>query len=287
MRSPIQCTYFGANSWLLELANLRVLIDPWLVDSLVFGGQRWLFEAVHRNNWAIPERIDLILLSQGLPDHAHVPTLEQLDRTIPVVGSVNAAKVVEKLGYSDITPLQPGEIHTLKKRLEIRALPGAPVPKVENGYLLTRLKDECKLYYEPHGFAPADVGNYAPVDGVISPVVNLELPLLGPFVKGQETAFELAKTLQPTFLLQTTAGGNIEYRGLLNSILKAKGSIEELQQRLRDEGSTTQILSLEPGQPCKLRFPSPSEEGSLSNALPWFAKVKALWKTRLKPIASS
>ena len=29
-------TYFGSNSWLLELAGLRVLVDPWLVDALVF-----------------------------------------------------------------------------------------------------------------------------------------------------------------------------------------------------------------------------------------------------------
>jgi len=34
----MQLTWFGANSWLLEWQQ-RILIDPWLVGSLVFGGQ--------------------------------------------------------------------------------------------------------------------------------------------------------------------------------------------------------------------------------------------------------
>ena len=40
----MQLTYFGANGWLLELAGQRLLLDPWLVGPLRFGGAGWLFE---------------------------------------------------------------------------------------------------------------------------------------------------------------------------------------------------------------------------------------------------
>jgi L-ascorbate metabolism protein UlaG (beta-lactamase superfamily) len=39
----MQLTYFGANGWLLELAGQRLLLDPWLVGPLRFGGAGWLF----------------------------------------------------------------------------------------------------------------------------------------------------------------------------------------------------------------------------------------------------
>ncbi|MEM1369418.1 MAG: MBL fold metallo-hydrolase, partial [Cyanobacteria bacterium P01_H01_bin.15] len=29
-------TYLDSNSWLIELAGQQILLDPWLVDDLVF-----------------------------------------------------------------------------------------------------------------------------------------------------------------------------------------------------------------------------------------------------------
>ncbi|MBE9018351.1 MBL fold metallo-hydrolase, partial [Chroococcidiopsidales cyanobacterium LEGE 13417] len=43
----MKLTRIDLNSWLLEIAGLRVLIDPWLIDPLVFYGQPWLFSATH------------------------------------------------------------------------------------------------------------------------------------------------------------------------------------------------------------------------------------------------
>ena len=40
MRS--QATYFGANGWLLEIADCRVLVDPWLSGPLVFPPGAWM-----------------------------------------------------------------------------------------------------------------------------------------------------------------------------------------------------------------------------------------------------
>ncbi|KKJ00225.1 MBL fold metallo-hydrolase [Prochlorothrix hollandica] len=251
----MQLTYFGANSWFLEVGQLRILLDPWLVDSLTFGGQRWFFEVTNRYQPPIPRRIDLILLSQGLPDHAHRPTLEQLDRTIPVIGSASAAKLASQLGYTQVTTLKPGQGQTLGKGLEIRALAGAPVPQVENGYLLSQRRDGRKLYYEPHGFAAPELVNYGPVDVVISPVVNISLPLAGPIVKGKTTALGLAQQLKPHYFLPTAAGGDVDYTGILDRILTTEGSVAAFKAQVSAAGLATQVLDPKPGRPYGLRFP--------------------------------
>ncbi|MGB5975518.1 MAG: MBL fold metallo-hydrolase, partial [Nodosilinea sp.] len=151
-------TWFDSNSWLLTLGGQHILVDPWLVGELVFGQQSWLFRGMHPKPQPIPERIDLILLSQGLEDHAHPPTLEALNRSIPVVGSPNAAKVARELGYSQVTALDHGETFTLPGPVTIKAVPGSPVGPtlVENGYILRDGVAGPSVFYEPHGFHRPD-----------------------------------------------------------------------------------------------------------------------------------
>ncbi|NEO04413.1 MULTISPECIES: MBL fold metallo-hydrolase [Moorena] len=248
-------THFGANSWLLELPEQRILIDPWLVGSLVFGNQPWFFkgdkpEALN----SIPDKIDLILLSQGLEDHAHTPTLEKLDKTIPVVASTSATKVVKQLGYTQVTTLTAGESVPLGDHIEIRALPGAPIGpfQQENAYLIKQLDSGKSLYYEPHGYPPAEVKDYAPVDIVISPAVTLELPLLGPVIQGHKTALQLAQWLQPQVFLPTAADEIVEYQGVLASVLREVGSLEELRSQLLQQNLPTKVITPKVGVSLEL-----------------------------------
>ncbi|MGK7879031.1 MAG: MBL fold metallo-hydrolase, partial [Crocosphaera sp.] len=71
----MQLTWLDNNSWLMEISGKRILLDPWLVGSLVFGNLEWLFKGVKGKTYDIGQQIDLIVLSQGLDDHAHIPTL--------------------------------------------------------------------------------------------------------------------------------------------------------------------------------------------------------------------
>jgi L-ascorbate metabolism protein UlaG (beta-lactamase superfamily) len=242
-------TYLNNNSWLIELAGQRILLDPWLVGPLVFGNQPWFFKAEHTVPCSIPEQIDLILLSQGLPDHAHPPTLEALDHDIPVVASPSAAKLVKKLGYSQVTALDHGKA-TRKDSVEIQAFPGSPIGPllVENAFVLTDLTHQTRLYYEPHGFHSETVQAVNPVNVIITPLINLNLPLIGPFIKGGESALEVVKWLQPEFVLSTAAGGDVEYAGMLNKFLKLDGDIKDFRQLLADNGCKAQVLDPKPGQ---------------------------------------
>ncbi|MDJ0716331.1 MAG: MBL fold metallo-hydrolase [Prochloraceae cyanobacterium] len=250
----MQLTYLDSNSWLIEIAQKKILIDPWLVGQLVFGDAPWFFKGKKLYDRQIPEDIDLILLSQGLEDHAHTPTLKTLDRNIPVVGSPTAAKVVEELGYTSVTALDHEQTHILGDKVEIKAVPGSPIgPQlVENGYLIKNLETGHNLYYEPHGYHSPSLKQYAPVDVIITPIVNLKILYLLSFIKGQQSALEVCQWLQPQVILPTAAGGDVKFEGLLVSVLSAEGSAEQFRSLLSQNNLSTRVIEPKPGEPFRL-----------------------------------
>jgi L-ascorbate metabolism protein UlaG (beta-lactamase superfamily) len=236
-------TWLDSNSWLIEMGGQRILLDPWLVGSLTFGNLPWLFKGDKNTDRPLPENIDLILLSQGLPDHAHIPTLEKLDRSIPVVASPNAAKIVQRMGYTQVTTLAHSQ-EFIAGQVKIQAVPGSLVGPtlVENGYVITDLADKNSLYYEPHGSHSPTLKNLAPVDVVITPIIDLKIPLLGSVIKGTASAVQAAEWLHPQFILPTAAGGDISFEGLLMSVLKAEGDAQTLRSLLAAKKITTKVL---------------------------------------------
>ena len=236
-------TWYGSNSWLIEIANKRILLDPWLVGPLVFGNQSWFFKAEQSQAYEIPENIDVILLSQGLPDHAHPPTLEALDKNIPVWGSPNAIKVVEKLGFQNLNAIEHGQSAELEG-LSVAAFPGSPIGPMltENAYVIRDRNSTESLYYEPHGFHSSDLDNTQPIDVAIVPLIDLTLPLLGPFIQGGKAAMKLAQQIQPSRIIPTTVGGDVTYSGILNNLLGAKGDLEELRQEFQSQNINAEIL---------------------------------------------
>ena len=243
-------TWLDSNSWLIEVEGVRILLDPWLVGDLVFGNLTWLFRGEKTKQKPLPEDIDLILLSQGLEDHAHPATLKELDHKIAVVGSPNAAKVVQELGYSQVTALKHGESQKIKDLVEITAMPGSPIgPQlVENGYLIKNLQTGETLYYEPHGYHSASLKEKLPIDIVVTPIINLKLPLVGAVIKGQESALEVCQWLQPKVIIPTAAGGDINFSGLLLSFLSAQGDAATFSKLLLENQLTTQVIDPKPGE---------------------------------------
>ncbi|MCS7293198.1 MAG: MBL fold metallo-hydrolase [Gloeomargarita sp. SKYBB_i_bin120] len=256
----MRVTWFEANTWLLEWAGLRLLVDPWLVGPLVFGGMEWLFKAERRRPIPeLPSHLDAIVITQGLEDHCHPATLKRLDPTTPVIASPSAAKVVRELGYTQVTALAHGEQTTLADKLRVQALPGAPVgpTQVENAYLLRELATGQTLYYEPHGYHQGVFQVTDKVDVAIAPVIDLTLPLVGPIIRGNQVALELAQKLKPQVLL-STAMGDYEASGLLLRFVQAKGDVTTLQQQMTQAGLPTRVLELTPGEPVELSLAASS-----------------------------
>ncbi len=224
----LHATYLGANGWLLEFGALRVLVDPWLTGPLEFPPGAWFFRGALPAERPAPLPVDLLVLTQGLPDHCHAASLALLPPTTPVVGSPSAVARARALGFTQLTALAHGESHC-HEQLRLTASLGAPVPQPENGYLFDH--PAGRLYLEPHGFLDPSLPEQ-PLDAVITPVVDLGLPLVGAFVKGQQVLPQLVERFNPLTVLVSTTGGDVRFEGALNRLLWLKGSLQAAEAML-------------------------------------------------------
>ena len=156
-----------------------------------------------------------------------------------------AAKVVKGLGFSQVTSLSPGQQHQ-QGDLLIQASAGARVPLVENGYLLEW--PEGSLYLEPHGVLDPALPQ-RPVDTVISPVIDLGLPLAGNFITGASVLPDLIDRFQPQQVLASTTGGDVQFSGLISRFLEASAPGTEPTTVADGCGITMPV----PGQPIMLK----------------------------------
>ena len=250
----MHATYLGANGWLLEFGGLRVLVDPWLRGDLVFPPGPWLLRGQLGQALPVPEHLDLLLLTQGLADHCHPPSLELLPGDLPVVGSASAAARMRTLGFTQVSALQPGERYSVGE-LTLTATAGAPVPALENGYLLEHPLGT--LYLEPHGFLAADLPA-RPLDAVITPVVDVGLPLAGAVVKGRQALPQLLERFDPLTVLASATGGDVRFTGLLSGLFRLEGTVTEAAELVAAAGEGHRLIDPVPGQRYAVAVRSPS-----------------------------
>ena len=234
-----EATYLGSNGWFIKFKKTNLIVDPWLKGDLIFPPGDWFFKGSLEKEILIDKEIDIILLTQGLPDHCHVPTLEMFKKDIPIICPKSAIEKLEKIGFSSIKMLKPKE-KTNQFDLSFEATAGAPVPQIENGYIV-KDNQENGFYIEPHGYLDENL-NKQNLDAVITPTKNLELPLVGSFVKGADVIPKLINKFNPKFILSSTVGGDAKYSGFLNNFISVKEYKEELNCNLINLESMQSIM---------------------------------------------
>ena len=80
------------------------------------------------------------------------------------------------------------------------------------------------------------------LDAVITPTKNLELPLVGSFVKGADVIPKLIDKFNPKFILSSTVGGHAKYSGFLNNFISVQDYEDELNCNLVDLKSLQSIM---------------------------------------------
>lgn len=103
-------TYLGHAAILLEGGGTRILMDPWLTDP-AYHGSWWHYPPLALGPRDIP-RPDWIYISHEHADHFDPPSLEQLDRGIPIViANFRNKRFRDRLGalgFGDVTELDFG-----------------------------------------------------------------------------------------------------------------------------------------------------------------------------------
>jgi len=234
-----QATYLGSNGWLIKFKKTNLIIDPWLKGDLIFPPGEWFFKGSLEEEILIDKEIDIILLTLGLPDHCHVPTLEMFRKDIPINCPKSAVKTLEKIGFTSIKMHKPTE-KTIQFNLSFEATAGAPVPQIENGYIVKDYQNSG-FYIEPHGYLDENLDKQS-LDAVITPTKNLELPLVGSFVKGADVIPKLINKFNPKYILSSTIGGDAKYSGFLNNFISVHDYEEALNCNLVDLKSMQSIM---------------------------------------------
>ena len=124
--------------------------------------------------------------------------------------------------------------------LSFEATTGAPVPQIENAYIVKDDQDNG-FYIEPHGYLDENLKKQN-FDAVITPTKNLELPILGSFVKGADVIPKLINKFNPKFILSSTVGGDATYSGFLNNFISVQDYEEGLDCNLVDLKSMQSIM---------------------------------------------
>ena len=234
-----EATYLGSNGWFIKFKKTNLIIDPWLKGDLIFPPGEWVFKGSLEEEISIDKKIDIVLLTQGLPDHCHIPTLKMFRKDIPIICPKSALGILEKIGFSSIKMLKPTE-KTIQFNLSFEATAGAPVPQIENGYIVKDDQDNG-FYIEPHGYLDENLKKQT-LDAIITPTKNLELPLVGSFVKGADVIPKLINKFNPKYILSSTVGGEAKYSGFLNNFISVQDYKEELNCNLIDLETMQSIM---------------------------------------------
>lgn len=104
MTEVARVTYVGHATVLIEIDGVRLLTDPVLRRRV---GPLWRHGALPDPRLA--EDVDAVLVSHLHHDHADVPSLRRLSRTVPVLAAPGSGDFLARLGCGDVRELAPGD----------------------------------------------------------------------------------------------------------------------------------------------------------------------------------
>lgn len=270
-------TYYGVNTFSLNIGEKKILVDPLLVGDLTFFGQNWAYAGSKRDDArsvqpeprAVYDTFDVVVLTQGLEDHAHLPTLRSIDKRMQIVASPNAAKVAEGLGFRSVKALEHEKSVNIGKYLRVTAVPGSvvgpPWDEPENGFVFSDMRPGGRsIGIEPHGnFLGPLLGTSlkllprAPKVSVDALIMPLTAQSIGgyPLVNGIPEAIKTLQALRPVpkFVLPLN-NGNIDANGPLAAALKEEGTVDEFKQQISQHPrlSKIQVLDVTPGRAVRV-----------------------------------
>lgn len=106
----LRTTFLGHQGWLLSTGSTHVLVDPLLTEAFGHGGHLGRVYPPRRIETSALPPIDAVILTHEHDDHFDVPSLDRIDRRIPIHlssrSSSAAHALLRSMGFS-VVPLVP------------------------------------------------------------------------------------------------------------------------------------------------------------------------------------
>ena len=233
--SNVTFTPIGNNTFVLEGAGTRLLIDPFLEEDLVFGIPQFfrLIKDPKLAGIARAGKFDAVVLTQHLPDHAHPPTLKRIDKDVPVIAPPSARALLTELGFRNVRIVAFDETVEVGNGVKVTAGRGSVVGPPGSTPMNALMFDfyGAKIYHEPHGVHDMRfLDQFEGVEAAIAPCVTATIPALNyALVNGADEAVQLAKSLRPKRVVAFDNSGG-EYSGWLTKVLSGKDETDRLKE---------------------------------------------------------
>ena len=93
---------------------------------------------------------------------------------------------------------------------------------------------------------------------MITPVVDVGLPLAGAIVKGREVLHQLLDRFDPLTVLASATGGDVRFTGLLGGLFRVEGTLAEAAETVEWSGPGRRLLDPVPGERYAVAVRNPS-----------------------------
>lgn len=268
-KREVRYTSLANNTFVLQYKDVRLLIDPWLVDDLIFykpGFYRGK-KPPSVKGMEVAGRYDAVILTQYLPDHAHPPTLRKIPRSTPVLAPQQALPLLNELGFTNVRVLNYGDtiapvqsapgVEITAGRGSVVGPPGSP-HQLALVFSFADTADSSStpltVYHEPHGMHDNTfLAKYkGKLDVAIAPIVKSKFPILLDYaiVNGSAEALKLCKAVKPrAFMGFDNSGGG--QTGFLAKFLAQTGGMDEFKGLVAKEKDLANMELLFPERPLQ------------------------------------
>ncbi len=241
-------------SWMIQVAGKKVVIDPWLRAELVLPPGRWMFARRRPLPGTGPEEIrdaDALVLTAPFGDHFDPETLAVLPRNVPVFANTATAKRARALGFTNVAIMADGTRATPVAGLEIEGVaPAFPYRGDSLGFVFTG--GSKRVYLETHVVDLRHKERLRHLDALIIPV-QLARMFGVSLAMSPERARSVVEALAPARVIPTGTDPQTAEGFMQRWLLQFRGRVDEFGALLRQgAGNGATFVPLASGQTLSL-----------------------------------
>lgn len=244
-------TWVGHATVLMDFPECRVLTDPTLKRRV----------AHLRRRTPVPHQsiaeVDLVLISHVHMDHLHLPSLERVDGSVPLVVPRGAAGLLTGRGFDQVHEVVPGDRLEVAG-VEIEAVPAehfcgrGPHSRVRAepiGYLIGNGK--YRIYFAGDTDLHAGMADLPAIDAAFLPIWGWG-PTIGEGHMDPERAAEATRLIKPEIVIPMHWGTYAPENARPGPPTWMDDAIRRFSKLLTDTPEERRLEVLEPGQAISL-----------------------------------